>query len=129
MVKAPAFTASTQSILRRGLVDQFVSTYLDGKGLRIRAEYAKDWNRFKNSFTITEDLFDEFRSFLTKHEIKIDEKDLEKDRPFIKTRLKATFARNFWGNEGWYPMMLQVDTQFQKALTLFPEAEKIAKLN
>ena len=129
VVKAPAFTASTQSILRRGLVDQFVSTYLDGKGLRIRTEYAKDWNRFKNSFTISGELLEEFLSFITKLEIKIDEKDFEKDLPFIKTRLKATFARNFWGNEGWYPMMLQVDTQFQKALSLFPEAEKIAKLN
>ena len=129
VVKAPAFTASTQSILRRGLVDQFVSTYLDGKGLRIRTEYAKDWNRFKNSFTISGELLEEFLSFITKLEIKIDEKDFEKDLPFIMTRLKATFARNFWGNEGWYPMMLQVDTQFQKALSLFPEAEKIAKLN
>jgi carboxyl-terminal processing protease len=73
-------------------------------------------------------LLEDFRAFITKREIKIDEKEFEKDLPFIKTRLKATFARNFWGNEGWYPMMLQVDTQFQKALSLFPEAEKIAKL-
>jgi carboxyl-terminal processing protease len=129
VVKAPTFTAFTQSILRRGLVDEFVSAFMDGKGLRIRTEYAKDWNRFKNSFTISGELLDEFRSFITKHEIKIDEKEFEKDLPFIKARLKATFARNFWGNEGWYPMMLQVDTQFQKALSLFPEAEKIAKLN
>ena len=129
VVKSPIFTSFTQSILRRGLAEQFVSTYMDGKGLKIRTEYAKDWNRFKSSFAITGELLDEFRSFLTKHEIKIDEKDLEKDLPFIKTRLKATFARNFWGSEGWYPMMLQVDTQFQKALSLFPEAEKIAKLN
>jgi carboxyl-terminal processing protease len=129
VIKAPPFTAVTQTILRRGLVDQFVSTYLDGKGLGIRTEYAKDWNRFKKSFSITGELLEEFRSFLTKSEIKIDEKEFEKDLPFIKTRLKATFARNFWGNEGWYPMMLQVDTQFQKALNLFPEAEKIAKLN
>lgn len=129
VVKSPTFTAMTQNILRRGLVDQFVSAYMDGKGLRVRTEYAKDLNRFKNSFTISSELLDEFRSFITKQEIKIDEKEFEKDLSFIKTRLKATFARNFWGNGGWYPIMLQVDAQFQKALGLFPEAEKIAKLN
>ena len=70
-----------------------------------------------------------FRSYLEAHEIKVVEKEFEKDITFTKTRLKATFARNFWGNEGWYPLMLQVDAQYQKALSLFPEAEKIAKLN
>jgi carboxyl-terminal processing protease len=129
VVKSPALTPFTQNILRRGLIDQFVSTYLDGKGLKVRTEYAKDWDRFKKSFTVSGELLDEFRSVITKAEVKIDEKEYEKDLPFIKTRMKATFARSFWGNEGWYPLMLQVDTQFQKALTLFPEAEKVAKLN
>ncbi len=129
VVKSPAPTALTLNILRRGLTDQFVTAYMDGKGLRIRTEYAKDWNRFKKSFIISGELVDEYRAFLTKHEVKIDEKEFEKDRPFIETRLKATFARSLWGNEGWYPIIQQVDTQFQKALSLFPEAEKIAKLN
>ena len=102
---------------------------MDGKGLKIRTEYAKDWNRFRDSFIVSNELLDEFRSSITKREIKIEEKEYEKDLQFIKTRIKASFARNFWGNEGWYPLMLQVDTQFQKALSLFPEAEKIAKLN
>jgi carboxyl-terminal processing protease len=129
VVKSPVVSGLTQTVLRRGLIDQFVSTYMDGKGLAIRTEYAKDWVRFKNSFTIKGELVDEFRSFITKREIKIDEKEFEKDLPFIKTRLKATFARNFWGAEGWYPIILQIDTQFQKAFSLFPEAEKIAKMN
>ena len=129
VIKGPTLTAFTQNVLRRGLVEQFVSAYLDGKGLKIRTEYAKDWNHFKDSFSVSNELLDEFRSFVVKREIKIDEKEYEKDLPFVKTRIKAAFARNFWGNEGWYPLMLLVDTQFQKALSLFPEAEKIAKLN
>jgi carboxyl-terminal processing protease len=129
VVKNVQLTPLTQSILRRVLFDQFVTSYLDDKGLPIRAEYAKNWKRFRESFTISEDLLSGFRSYLQSHEIKIDEKEFDKDLTFIKTRLKATFARNFWGNEGWYPLMLQVDAQYLKALSLFPEAEKIAKLN
>jgi len=129
VVKNAQLTALAQSALRRGLFEQFVTSHLDGKGLPIRSEYAKNWKKFRDSFVLSEELLSDFRSYLQSHEVKIDEKDYQKDLTFIKTRLKATFARNFWGNEGWYPLMLQVDAQYQKALSLFPEAEKIAKLN
>jgi carboxyl-terminal processing protease len=111
------------------LFEQFVTAHLDGKGLSIRSEYSKNWKKFRDSFVISDDILVGFQAYLQNHETKIDEKEFEKDATFIKTRLKATFARNFWGNEGWYPLMLQVDAQFQKALSLFPEAEKIATVN
>jgi len=128
VVKNVTLTAQTQGILRRGLFDLFVSSYLDGKGLSIRSDYAKNWKRFRDSFTVSEPILNDFKAFLLKSDLKIDEKELEKDLPYIKTRLKATLARSFWGNDGWYPTMLQVDAQYKKALGLFPEAEKIAEL-
>lgn len=129
VVKNATLAAGTQVLLRRAMFDQFVSSYLDGKGLAIRSEYARDWKKFRDSFAITDGLLSEFRAFLQKADVKIGEQDFEKDLPFIKTRLKATLARSFWGNDGWYPLMLQVDAQYKKALSLFPEAQKIAKLN
>jgi carboxyl-terminal processing protease len=129
VVKNAALGSQTQTILRRGLFDLFVSSHLDGKGLSIRTEYAKNWKLFRTSFTVTESMLDDFRAFLQKSEVKVDQKEFEKDLTFIRTRLKATFARSFWGNDGWYPTMLQVDAQYQKAMGLFPEAEKIAELH
>jgi carboxyl-terminal processing protease len=129
VVKNVPLASQTQTILRRGLIDLFVTSYLDGKGLSVRSQYAKDWKKFSGSFTISEEMLGNFREFLQKSDLKIDEKDFEKDLSYIKTRMKATFARSFWGNDGWYPTMLQVDAQFQKAMGLFPEAEKIAELN
>jgi carboxyl-terminal processing protease len=129
VVKNATLSATTQSIMRRGLFDLFVSSYLDGKGLAIRAEYAREWKKFRSSFEVTDEMLADFRAYLKKNDLKIVEQELEKDLPFIKTRLKATLARNFWNNEGWYPLMLQVDAQYQKALSLLPEAAKIARLN
>jgi carboxyl-terminal processing protease len=129
VVKNATLAAQTQTILRRGLFDLFVSGYLDGKGLPIRTEYAKDWKLFRSSFTISEAMLADFHALLQKSGVKVEQNEFEKDLSFIKTRLKATFARSFWGNDGWYPTMLQVDAQYQKALGLFPEAEKIAELH
>ena len=129
VIKNGTLTALSQSAMRRGMFEQFVTSFLDGKGLSLRTTYGKDWKRFRDSFPISEEMLADFRTYLQQHEVKIDEKDYQKDLTFIKTRLKATIARNFWGSEGWYPLMLQVDAQYQKALSLFPEAEKIAKLD
>jgi carboxyl-terminal processing protease len=129
VIKNGTLTALSQSVMRRGLFEQFATSFLDGKGLSLRSTYAKDWKRFRDTFPVSDEILTDFRSYLQQHEVKIDEKDYQKDLNFIKTRLKATIARNFWGNDGWYPLMLQVDAQYQKALSLFPEATKIAKLN
>ncbi len=53
----------------------------------------------------------------------------KKDLSYIRARIKAQIARSIWGNEGWYSVMRSEDNQLQKALTLFPEAEKIAGLH
>jgi len=53
---------------------------------------------------------------------------IKKDYKYITERIKAQIARNFWKNEGWYPVILQTDIQFAKALTLFNEAKLLAKL-
>jgi carboxyl-terminal processing protease len=129
LVKNPPLSPLTLNMLRRGLFDQFVATYLDGKGLKIRATYGKDLRLFKESFSVSDETLTDFRSFVVQRDVKINEKEYGEDLSFIKTRLKATFAKSFWGNDGWYPIMLQVDVPFQKALSLFPEAEKIARLN
>ena len=129
VVKNQPLSSVTQSMLRRGLFERFVTGYLDGKGLKIRSSYGTDLGRFKEAFTPSDEILKDFRSFVQQQDIKIIEKEYEQDFAFIKTRLKATFARNFWGNDGWYPIMLQIDAPFHKALSLFPEAEKIAKLN
>ncbi len=129
VVKNPSPSPFTSNLLRRGLFDQFVTAYLDGKGLKIRSAYSKDLRLFKESFMVSDEILKDFRSFVVQRDVKINEKEYGEDLSFIKTRLKASFARSFWGNDGWYPVMLQVDVPFQKALSLFPEAEKIARLN
>ncbi len=51
------------------------------------------------------------------------------DKDYIEARLKAYIARNYWNNEGWYSVLLGIDSQVKKAISLFPEAEKFARLN
>ena len=50
------------------------------------------------------------------------------DKSYLKNMLKATIARSIFGNSGFYPIAYEDDKQIKKAVTLFPEAARIAKL-
>jgi carboxyl-terminal processing protease len=128
IVKNEAVTPTSLSIARRDLFYQFISKYLDGAGSSLRATYSQDFKNFDRNFHISDKVVGEFKSYVASKEVKIDEAEFQKDITFVKNRLKAYVARAFWGNDGWFPVALQQDGQFKKALSLFPEAEKIAKL-
>ncbi|MBM4161650.1 MAG: S41 family peptidase [Ignavibacteria bacterium] len=128
IIKPPRLGKSTENLLRRDMFYQFASSYLDGEGQMLRSTYGAERKKFMQSYTITPEIVDSYQKFVKTKDISIEEKDFAQDLSYIKARLKAEVARALWGNEGWYPVMLGVDPQFQKALTLLPEAVKIAKL-
>ncbi len=129
IVRGERYTSTSQNIFRRDMFYQFVKDYLDASGAAFRAKYGKDLMSFKKSFTVSDDMLKSFRSFVVKNGVTIDEKEFEKDARFLKTWLKAQLARAYWSAEGFATVMLDIDNQFQRAVSLFPEAEKIARLN
>ena len=72
-------------------------------------------------------MLDEFLAVAKSKDIEFKKDLYEKDLKYIKAFTKAYIGRSLIGNEGSSRVMLAVDNQFQKALTLFPEAEKISK--
>jgi carboxyl-terminal processing protease len=129
IVKSGTYTATTTSLHRRDMFFQFTREYLDTHGSSIRSTYTDGVMSFKKVFNVTDAQLNEFQSFLKKKEVPVEEQEFRKDIQFIKTRLKAEIARAYWSTEGYSTIMLDVDPQFGRALTLFPEAEKIARLN
>jgi carboxyl-terminal processing protease len=129
LVKSERVTGLVQTILRRSLFYDFCKNYMEGPGLFLRARYSKNYEDYKIKYHISDELMTEFRKFVEVKEIKIDEKEYEKDLDFLKARIKAQIAQMIFGLEGSIGIMTRVDNQIQKALTLFPEAERIAKLN
>ncbi len=104
-------------------VDNHVSQHQD----KIRKEYGSAEN-FNREFQVTDKLLDEIYSRAEKAGIKITREEYDKNTKYVSMLLKAQIARNIWGNDGWYRVVLTLDNQFQKAVTLFPEAKQIAGL-
>ena len=67
-----------------------------------------------------------FIKFAERLKVKYDASGYDKDKESIKTRLKAYVGRELFKETGWYAVLLHRDTQFQKAINLFGEAENLA---
>lgn len=104
-------------------VDDHISQHQDA----MRKEYRTSAD-FNQNFHVTAAMLDEIYSHAQKAGIKITREEFDKNVKYISMLLKAQIARNIWGNDGWYRVVLTLDNQFQKALTLFPEAKRIAGL-
>jgi carboxyl-terminal processing protease len=129
IVKSADITDLTKNLLRRDTFFPFITAFLDQEAPKLRSQYKDDLKAFNQEYQISDELLSNFKAFIEKKDIKADDKSYEKDKLYIKARLKAYMARSLWGNDGWYTVMLDVDPQLQKALTLFPEAQKIAGLD
>ncbi len=104
-------------------VDNHVSQHQD----EMRKEYGSSGN-FEKDFKVSNGMLDELYDHAVKAGIKITREDYDKNTKYVAMLLKAWIARNIWGNDGWYRVVLTLDNQFQKALTLFPEAKRIEGL-
>jgi len=121
-------TDYTRNLLRNNLFYQYILGYIEQKGKELNAIYGADLTKFVNDFSFSKSDMDKFIKFADSKNVKFNENDYKTDENYIQTRLKAQIARNYWKNNGWYSVMLTVDNQIGKALTLFDEAKEIANL-
>ncbi|MFA6455968.1 MAG: S41 family peptidase [Bacteroidota bacterium] len=129
IVKPGSITKYSVQLNRRNIFYEFIAGYLTRSGDQIKNKYKGDLMTFNKNFVIDDALMNEFIAFAKEKKIDFVEEDFKKDKDYIQARMKAYIARNFWNNEGWYTVLLGIDNQVKKAVSLFPEAEKFARLN
>ena len=127
IVKADRLTEYSVQLRGKQVFLEFADKYLDQHGKELRTKYDKDVARFVKEFEVTKEMLDNVLAIAESRKIEFKKDLYDKDIQYIKAFTKAFIARSLWGNEGSSRVMLSVDNQFQKAVTLFPEAEKIAK--
>jgi len=118
----------TRDLLRNNIFYQFVLKYLDGNGDQIDISFGDNLGKFRTEFNFSPEEENSFINFAKDKGVEIVDEDYKNDRDYIFARLKAQIARNYWKNKGWYTILLDYDTQFLKAVTLFDEAKDLANL-
>lgn len=123
-IKSERLTKFTTGLIQKNVLYEFTRNYLDINRKQIVEMYS-DLPSFRKGFEISDNDIISLKELIKAKKIDIIEEDLKKDLKFIKARIKAHIAKEFWYNEGWYSVLLEVDNIFQSSLKLFSETDKL----
>ncbi len=85
------------------------------------------FERFHQSFQITDKMLQDVVKEANKARISFNEKEYNRSKELLKNHLKAFIARSIFNSAGYYPILHEKDEEFQQALKLFDMAARIAK--
>ena len=121
IVKQPTLSRTTQVLEVRSAIFNYA------------VEYAAKHPNLTKEIRVTPEMVEEFVRFAVEKEVAAEE-DIRgaltkpEDRNYIERALKAEIVAAKFGFDASYPYRLQGDAQVEKALELFPEAEKLASI-
>ena len=99
-------TSYLTELFVKGALNQFCFDYAD----KNRKSLLKmDMKKFQSSFTIDEKMLNDFIFYSEKLGVKSNLMEAEISKPIIKNLLKASIARQIWGNNGFYPILNKED--------------------
>lgn len=99
-----------------GLIYRFAFDYTDNN--RAKLQDLKTAKEISNYLEKT-NYYQNFIQYANKNGIKPDYKDLRVSENLIKAQLKAYIARNLIDNEGFYPIIQEIDNTLLEAIKLF----------
>jgi len=105
-----------------GTLNQFAFDIADRDRTVLKTRYGTA-ERFAEQFKVGQDLFNELERYAKGEGIIARPGELDRSRDLIATRIKAGIARNVWGNEGYYRILLEKDPAFQRATEVLKVAQ------
>lgn len=127
IIKQDTITPLSSEIRRKNLFFEFVNEVLRNEIKVLKQKYP-EFISYLRSYNVPEKTMKEFKEFISKKNVKIDEDQWNKDQEYLTNAIKSQIARILWTREESLQVFYTIDSQFTKALTLFPEAKKIAGL-
>jgi carboxyl-terminal processing protease len=79
------------------------------------------FENFNTSWVLSDELYEEFLSFLLSEKIEFNRSIIGNDTKYIKTRIKAQIAATLWGRDEYYQIMLPTDNQVVTAINSFKD--------
>jgi carboxyl-terminal processing protease len=110
-------SAYLTSLSYSGIINDFAFEYADNHRDRLLSgsNAAKFVQEFKVNGRMLEDLY----AFAEAKKLKRDQRGIDISSEVIALRLKALIARNIWGNDAYYPIILLDDRAVEESLKAF----------
>jgi len=116
-------------IYNRNLPDSFAQRFSRRGDTRIAPSTSGTARPLGTDFVVDDAMMKEFKEFLQKLRVKIDEAAWQKDQEFLRAMVRYEIELDLFGVAQARRNLSQHDPQLQFALQQFPEAEKLAALS
>ena len=102
--------------IRKGVLYNFAFEYVD--------ENRNELNKYKdakaiNNYLESIDIFSRFVEFAEEKGVSKSAKGFNRSKHLVNTQLKANIARNIIDNDGFYPIIMEIDTTLKTAIKYF----------
>ena len=104
-------------IIARGVVNEFASKYLEKNRDQMQVDYPS-FDRYKKEFELSDTAMQELIDLAATEKIPFDSIDYAKSKQFVKTQLKALFARRLWDINSFYQVINQENEACKKAIEI-----------
>lgn len=127
VVRLDTLALYTVQMRRVNLIYEYVENWMKTNRKKIETGYT-NYNDFRDRFIVDEQMLNDLTDLAAQKNIPYVSEDFQRDIEYLQTAIKSQIARDIWGNEGSYAVFVHTDDQFKKAITLFDDAIKLAKL-
>jgi hypothetical protein len=98
-------------------------------GNDIRKKYGKDLKAFLTNYKVDDTLLAMYKETAKEKKVEWNAEQWDKEEAILRTTMKGMVASFIWNwQDSSFIIALIQSKQLEKALTLFPEASKMAKL-
>jgi carboxyl-terminal processing protease len=115
-------------IYNRQLPDTFAQRFSRRGDTRIAPSTTGERREMEAGFAVDDKLMEDFKQYLQKQKVKIDEAAWEKDQEFLRAMIRFEIDLDLFGAAEARRHLSERDPQLQFAMGLFPEAEKLTDL-
>ncbi|RPI67567.1 MAG: S41 family peptidase [Ignavibacteriae bacterium] len=128
VVKADTIGFLARKLRAKNLFWKTADNIMKARGKDLRTTYSDDLSKYMRDFTINDADIKILKDYAAEEKIEWKDDEFNQDEEFLRTVIKAYIGRSIFNNNGYTAVMLSIDNQTRKAIQLFPEASKIAKL-
>lgn len=126
-VDTTGYSEYMSKLLRMGVINEYLVSYLDQNRSRLEAEYA-GFDRFNREYQVDETTIGGIVDLGEKRGVALDRQGLDTSRELIRTQFKALVAGRLWTTTEFYRVTNQfVDPIYKKAVEIMNNWSVMAK--
>jgi carboxyl-terminal processing protease len=123
-VDTAAYSISYQRIIAKGILNNFVLSYIDSNRDDLKNKYS-DFNLFKNNFKVDSSLLKNLLTYAAQKSLTFKPADYEKSKKALSVMLKASIARDIWGSSEFFEIYNPTNQSFIKAMETLSNWDRI----